>query len=122
MRQNVNLHTSKCSYPLEYNICHEKFQLECNNPQNKLQLQTLFLYILMQGKRASQSEHILKHSHFLVTLGSNISETNKDGGGKFWQCDVFNSRSHLAEFEQNRWHWYITPVWTLEKITLKWIS
>ena len=76
----------------------QNFQLECNkNSKNKSQLQALLLYILHARENASQYEHILKHSHFLVALppfSSDISETNKDRRENFGNV-IFSISGHI---------------------------
>ena len=88
MAQNVDSHTFECSYPLEYNICHKIFNSSViGTPKINRSCRPCFYTSYMQGK----SEHILAHSHFLVTLppspSAAIYRKPTRWRGKFWQCD-----------------------------------
>ena len=82
----VVLHTFECSYPLEYNICHQFFNsniittLQISH-SSKPYLNTSY----MQGKKGFQIYHISEHSKFLVAQGPLLSssKTNENGEGKF---------------------------------------
>ena len=66
----VIVRTFECSYPLEYNICHQFFNsniittLQISR-SSKLYLDTSY----MQGKKGFQIYYILEHSNFLVPQG-----------------------------------------------------
>ena len=120
--KNVASLSFECSYPLDYDFCQKNWSedkyLGTLNPL----LWSLLLYILY-----AKNKSIQKLLHFMVCLGfsRNMSRTNRDFAKTFARllymlgCYI---RSLWAKFGENRWHWCIIPVWTLQKMTLEGVN